>query len=63
MNMNEIRVKAESLGLKTVGIKKPELIKSIQRAEGNFDCFGTAVDYCDQWECCFRSLCLNQGKR
>jgi len=32
MEMNEIRAKA-----KTVGIKAPELIRSIQRAEGNFE--------------------------
>jgi hypothetical protein len=63
MNMNEIRAKAKSLGLKTVGIKKPELIRNIQRAEGNFDCFGTAIDYCDQWECCFRSWCLDEDKK
>jgi hypothetical protein len=35
-----------------------ELIRRIQRAEGNFDCFGTAIDYCDQSQCCFREDCL-----
>ena len=29
------------------------LIKAIQSTEGNFDCFGTATDYCDQMNCPF----------
>jgi len=63
MKMNEIQAKAKSLGIKSAGIKKPELIRSIQKAEGNFDCFGSTVDYCDQRQCCFRSLCLSQNKK
>jgi hypothetical protein len=34
------------------------LIRQIQRAEGNFDCFGAAKDYCNQFQCCFREDCL-----
>ncbi len=63
MKMHEIQAKAKSLGVKSTGIKKPEIIRSIQKAEGNFDCFGTAFDYCDQWQCCFRSLCLAQERK
>jgi hypothetical protein len=33
-------------------------IRFVQRAEGNFDCFGTADGYCDQWECTWRSECF-----
>lgn len=58
MKMQEIRAKAKALGINSFGKKKAELIREIQRAEGNFDCFGTARDYCDQLECCFRDLCL-----
>lgn len=47
-----------SLGIDKTKVKKLELIleliMEIQRMEGNFPCFGTAVDYCDQWKCCFR---------
>ncbi len=61
MKMQEIREKARTLGLRnTFGLSKAELIKRIQRAEGNFDCFGTAKDYCDQLECCFREDCLGK---
>ena len=59
MKMQEVRVRAKALGLKdTFGLSKMELIRRIQRAEGNFDCFGTAKDYCDQFQCSFREDCL-----
>jgi hypothetical protein len=34
------------------------LIKSIQRVEGNFDCFRKAKGYCDQSDCYWRPYCL-----
>ena len=34
------------------------LIRSIQRVEGNFDCFRKAEEYCDQINCCWRQYCL-----
>ena len=58
MKMNEVRAKAKALRIKIRGVKKSDLIKEIQKREGNFDCFGTAKDYCDQWNCCFREDCL-----
>jgi len=62
MKWRQIQTKGKELELNTTGMKKAELIRSIQKAEGNFDCFGTAEDYCDQWECCFRSLCLKNKR-
>ncbi len=59
MKMNEIRTLAKSLGINSFGKSKVELIKEIQRKQGNFDCFGTAMDYCDQLECIFRTSCLS----
>ena len=59
MNIQEIRARAKALRLKeTFGLSKGDLIRRIQKAEGNFDCFGTAKGYCDQLECCFREDCL-----
>jgi len=59
MKMNEIREMAKALGIKVIATtKKADLIQQIQKAEGNFDCFGMAKDYCDQLECCFREDCL-----
>jgi hypothetical protein len=59
MDMAEVRAKAKAFGLKT-NMKKDDLIRAIQTAEGNFPCFKTAIDYCDQTGCCFRSLCLTE---
>jgi hypothetical protein len=59
MELKELKEKARKLGVKPKrGIKKENLIHSIQTAEGNFPCFGTAKDYCDQLGCCWRNDCL-----
>lgn len=58
MKLAEIRNKAKGLGIKTGRMRKMELIHTIQKAEGNFDCFGKSGNSCDQFECCFRSDCL-----
>jgi len=34
------------------------IYRSRQLAEGNFPCFATATDYCDQGTCSFRKQCL-----
>ena len=63
MKMNEIKMKAKALGIKVMATtKKTDLIRQIQRAEGNFDCFGRAEDFCDQWDCYFREDCLSSAK-
>lgn len=37
-----------------------EQVRALQRAEGNFDCFGTAASgYCDQGECAYHAECLS----
>ena len=58
MKMNEVRAMAKELDIKSFGKSKEALIKEIQRKQGNFDCFGSAGDYCDQEDCVFRSACL-----
>ena len=62
MKIQEIRAEAKALQLKsTFGLSKAELIRRIQKAEGNFDCFGTAKEFCDQIQCCFREDCLGSS--
>jgi hypothetical protein len=39
------------------------LIRSVQRAEGNPDCFLKGYDNCDQPDCAWRLYCLGSGKR
>jgi hypothetical protein len=58
MTVKELRAIAKDLGIRTNNLRKAELIRAIQLAEGNFDCFGTAEDYCDQLNCLFRKDCL-----
>lgn len=59
MRLSDIEKKAKVLGIKdTWKHSKKDLIKTIQRAEGNFDCFGTAKGSCDQLQCYWRSDCV-----
>ncbi len=59
MRLSDIEKKAKSLGVKDIWkMSKKDLIKNIQRKEGNFDCFGTATNYCSQMSCCWKSDCL-----
>ena len=57
--MTEIKTIAKQNGIKVSKLKKAELIKQIQLAEGNFDCYATpAVSSCGQEACLWRSDCL-----
>ena len=63
MNITDVRTKATALGLGGLGRKKADLIRDIQRQEGNFPCFGTAESDCDQTACCWRDDCLPPRKK
>ena len=57
--MREIREMARRLGIQPARMEKAELIREIQRTEGNFDCYGTATEEeCDQEECLWREDCF-----
>ena len=59
MDIKEIRKIAKNMRVGTKGMRKADLVRAIQRAEGNFDCFGTAVDEeCDQESCLWREDCF-----
>jgi hypothetical protein len=60
MKMQEIRLMAKKLGINSFGKTKVELVREIQLKEGNFDCYGTAADSCDQLTCLFRPSCLEK---
>jgi hypothetical protein len=47
-------------GLKKNFVDVTELIRSIQRAEGNRDCFRRVKDYCDQLNCHWRAYCIEK---
>ncbi|MGB4358812.1 MAG: hypothetical protein WBJ19_00155 [Rhodoferax sp.] len=62
MNMKTIRQLAKTLQVETGQLSKTDLIKKIQLAEGNFDCYGSASSgECDQLDCVWRSDCLNES--
>jgi hypothetical protein len=59
MKMQEIREIAKEKGVKAGRMSKETLIKAIQRAEGNKDCFGGGnPDVCDQVNCLWREDCM-----
>jgi len=59
MRLTEIEKKARGLDIRdTWKYSKKELVKTIQRKEGNFDCFGSASGNCDQLACCWRDDCF-----
>jgi len=60
MKMSEVRERAKAAGAPQMGrISKGNLIRSIQRAEGNPDCFGAAWRFdCPRIDCCWREDCL-----
>lgn len=63
MNLTQVKDIAKSKGINIGKMKKAEIIKTIQKAEGNFDCFGTATNgYCDQYRCLWRADCLSPKK-
>jgi hypothetical protein len=63
MKIQEIRSKAKEMGINSFGKTKTELIRAIQKAEGNFDCYGRAAGYCDQLDCSFRPSCLGEDSK
>lgn len=65
MNFNEIKSMAKGVGINTRGMRKLDVIRAIQRAENNIECYGTQrVDTCNEDACLWRSDCLsiNHGR-
>lgn len=59
MTFQEIQRMAKGMGIKTYRMKKVDMIRSIQRAENNIECYGTKrVDSCQEQSCLWRSDCL-----
>lgn len=55
----DIEKKARSLNIQNPNrYSKTDLIHTIQRAEGNTECFGAIKDNCPHTNCCWRRDCL-----
>ena len=58
MKLNEIKEIAKQHNIKTGKAKKSELVRSIQNAEGNQQCFDSnSVTLCGQHNCIWREDC------
>ncbi len=58
MNMTEIKKVAVEQGVKPGKMKKTELVRAIQEAEGNPQCFLTGfANACGQADCLWRPDC------
>ncbi|MDY0269446.1 SAP domain-containing protein [Trichloromonas sp.] len=58
MNMEQIKEVAKARGVKPGKLKKAELIRAIQAAESNPQCFGTGqVEHCGEPGCLWREDC------
>jgi hypothetical protein len=62
LSLTQIKDKAKYLGINPGTMKKDELIRAIQRAEGNNPCFGTAQGFCQYTNCCFMSDCVKPSR-
>lgn len=62
MHIQTIRSIAKEKGIKAGRMTKADMIRAIQRTEGNFDCFGTPTNgECDQLQCVWRDDCLGSS--
>ena len=62
MKVQEIRIKAKQLGVNPNKMKKTDLIRAIQRAEANIDCYATdRVAHCGETQCLWRVDCLGEN--
>jgi hypothetical protein len=58
MKLEQIKEMAKQHDIKAGKMKKAELVRAIQSAEGNDACFGTGHDSeCGQEECLWRADC------
>lgn len=64
MKLSEIKAIAESNGIKPGRAAKSELIRAIQKSEGNFECFASwSSAECGQDSCLWRTDCLDADKQ
>ena len=60
--MREIHISLNSSGISDGNRNTVTLIRMLQRAEGDPECFRTTDEYCGQKMCFFRGLCLPLGR-
>jgi hypothetical protein len=59
MKIQDIRKTAKKIGVSFGRMNKIDLVRAIQKAEGNSDCFATPyVSECNQMNCLWREDCM-----
>ena len=60
MKFNEIRKMAKGMQINTYRMKKTDIIRAIQKAENNIECYGTErIMHCNEDICLWRDDCLS----
>jgi hypothetical protein len=63
MTFNQVRKVAKEMGVNTNRLKKTDVIRAIQKAEHNIDCYGSErVDECMEESCLWRTDCIGAWK-
>ncbi|MDD5306706.1 MAG: SAP domain-containing protein [Deltaproteobacteria bacterium] len=63
MNWNDTKKKAIAIGVQPGKMKKAELIRAIQTAEGNTPCYGTNRGDCPYTDCCWFEDCAAEYRK
>jgi len=59
MTVKEIKSIAKKMNLKFSNVRKTDMVRAIQKSEGNNDCFKTGnAQECGQLNCLWRQDCL-----
>jgi hypothetical protein len=63
MKVTEIRKRGQAQGVKGLAaMRKGDMVRAIQQAEGNRDCYGAVWRFdCQQVDCCWRADCLTKN--
>jgi hypothetical protein len=62
MLVSQIQQQANDLGIRGAKMRKGDLIRAIQSAEGNAACFGAEWRFsCSQMDCTWREDCLKKN--
>jgi hypothetical protein len=64
VKLDDIRNIANDKGIKPGKLNKTQLVRTIQREEGNSDCFATpAIGDCGQMGCLWREDCATTAQK
>ena len=59
MKFQDVKKMAKGMSINTYRMKKADIVRSIQRAENNIECYGTErVNSCREEMCLWKSDCL-----